>query len=139
MRMQVLQQNFYLIQLGMGALFLGIAWIFFRPKTPESNFKVREADLDLKFKKTSSNSPDLAKATIQAAPLQLGGIRLDGTPHQILGVRSSATREEIQRAYRELMKRHHPDKVGRPGTREWQDAQKIAEALNRAKTTLLGK
>jgi hypothetical protein len=34
------------------------------------------------------------------------------------------------------MKRYHPDLVGRPGSREWKDAQRIAEAINRAKEEL---
>jgi hypothetical protein len=35
------------------------------------------------------------------------------------------------------MKRYHPDVVGRPGTREWKDAQKIAESLTAARDSLL--
>jgi DnaJ-domain-containing protein 1 len=52
---------------------------------------------------------------------------------------SHAIEVQIQSAYRELMKRYHPDRVGRPGTREWQDAQGIAEAINRAKRDLLAR
>jgi DnaJ-class molecular chaperone len=83
----------------------------------------------------------LGQATVKKvqAPLQLAGIRIDGLPHEILGVSARATEVEVQSAYRELMKLYHPDKVGRPGTREWNDAQKIAEALNSARKKMLVK
>jgi DnaJ-class molecular chaperone len=71
------------------------------------------------------------------SPLQLSGIRIDGAPHEILGVQAKASEAEVQSAYRELMKLYHPDKVGRPGTREWNDAQKIAEALNTARKSMI--
>ncbi len=71
--------------------------------------------------------------------MRLTGIRIDGAPHEILGVSPQASPEEIQSAYRSLMKRYHPDRVGRPGSREWNDAQQIAEAINRAKELLLKK
>ena len=32
-------------------------------------------------------------------------------PHAVLGVRSGASRDELVRAYREQMKRYHPDRV----------------------------
>jgi curved DNA-binding protein CbpA len=70
-------------------------------------------------------------------PLRLPGITLDAPANEILGVSPLATRAEIQRAYRERMKIYHPDLIGRPGSREWQDAQKIAEAINRAKEEML--
>lgn len=62
---------------------------------------------------------------------------MNAAAHEILGISPSASVEEVQKAYRELMKRYHPDKVGRPGTREWSDAQKIAEAINHARDTML--
>ncbi len=73
----------------------------------------------------------------KSEPLRLSGISIAGEPHEILGVRKTAAPAEIQKAYRDLMKRYHPDLVGPPGSREWKDAQKIAEALNRAKDELL--
>jgi hypothetical protein len=113
-------------------------WVL-RPKRPDSNFRVREADrpappnpADLKKKS------ELANAKIERkSPLLLEGIRLDGPPHLILGVPRSATQDEIQQAYRNLMKRYHPDKVGPPGSQAWKDAQKIAEVINQAKSEML--
>ncbi len=134
MIVRFLTQNFYLIQVGIGAVFLFIAWIVFRPNRLESNFRVRESDRNLKFNKNDSSFAD---AKLKQDPLQLTGIQTEGPPHIVLGIKASSNPEEIQRAYRELMKRYHPDKVGRPGTREWQDAQKIAEAINRAKNEMM--
>jgi DnaJ-domain-containing protein 1 len=136
---KLLHDYFYLSQIGIGALFLGVAWIFFRPKPPESNFRVREADREPAKRSASAIGPqDLANAKMKRnEPLRLGGIRIDGTPHEILGVCPGAKPEDIQKAYRERMKQYHPDKIGQPGSREWQDAQKIAEAINRAKEALL--
>lgn len=137
---QFLQQNFYLLQIGIGAIFAGAAWIFFRPKTPESGFKNRESDRKLKFSKAGAKTlpgVDLASATLRPEPLRLGGIRLDGLPHEILGIKASASEDEVQKIWRDLMKQYHPDKVGRPDSREWRDAQKIAEAINLAKEKML--
>lgn len=118
---------------------IGVAVWFLRPKRPESNFRVRESERP-KPTQASVNPSKLADAKIERKqPLLLEGIRLDGAPHQILGVSISATADEIQQAYRSLMKRYHPDKVGPPGSQAWQDAQKIAETINRAKSEMLSR
>jgi DnaJ-domain-containing protein 1 len=134
-----IQRNFYSIQVAFGASLLAIVWIFLRPKEPESRFKLREADRPAsKTKFASSGSDTLADAKLKrASTLSLPGIRLEGTPAQILGVSAEASRDQIQKAYRDLMKRYHPDRVARPGTSEWTNAQKIAEIINRAKDELL--
>jgi hypothetical protein len=131
-----LQKFFFSSQVFIVLAILGGIYFLTRKKE-ESRFKVREADL----KRTGSPaSPDLlGNATVKKkeAPLQLSGIRIDEAPHKILGISARATEAEIQSAYRELMKLYHPDKVGRPGTREWNDAQKIAEALNNARKQMI--
>lgn len=105
----------------------------------KSGFKVREADLHQPKKKPKGTDDLLANAKLRRRdpPAALPGLSLDGPPHQILGVNADASTEEVQRAYRDLMKRYHPDQVGRPGSREWKDAQHIAAALTEAKNTLL--
>lgn len=41
-------------------------------------------------------------------------------PHAVLGVTPDATDEELARAYRELAKRHHPDRAGTDGAARMQ-------------------
>lgn len=53
--------------------------------------------------------------------------------YELLGVRYSATSAEITRAYREAMKRFHPDRV-RPEYR--QAAENVCKEFNRAYATL---
>jgi hypothetical protein len=134
-----LQHHFLHVQILGGFFLLLIGWVFYRPKSPESGFRVREADLRKNQKPSPRNGPDeLAQARLKA-PLSLTGIRLHGTPHEILGVRMDASESEIQSAYRELIKRYHPDKVGPPDSCEWKDAQKIAEALTQARSAMLAR
>ena len=127
-------RDYYLIQIAVGALFLFLAWFFLRPRS-ESGFKLREAD---RLNRPKGKDNDLAQARMKRQEsLSLPGIRIDGEPHEILGISRMATPDEVQKAYRELMKRYHPDLVGPPDSRQWKDAQKIAEALNSAKEKML--
>ena len=130
------QSLFFYAQIGLAIAVLVSVYLMTRRKD-ESSFRVREADKKNSLKSGTQGS-SLADAKLKRnEPLRISGIRLDGEPHEILGVSRSATAVEIQRAYRELMKRYHPDIVGRPGSREWSDAQKIAEAINAARNQLL--
>lgn len=132
-----IQTHFYLVQMVLGAIFLAVAWFLFRSGKHESQFRVRESERNIKF---SRNASDLGKGKLHIQkPFMLTGISLDGKPHEILGVSPQASEAEIQKAYRDLMKIYHPDKIGRPGSREWKDAQKIAEVINQAKASLLKK
>lgn len=131
-------EHFGLIQIGISAFFV---FIWFRAKHREesqSRFRVREADRDLRFKRGPAETAS-AEAMRKKEPLRLDGIVADGAPHEVLGISALATEAEIQKAYKERMKRFHPDLIGRPGSREWTEATKIAEAINRARTTMLEK
>jgi hypothetical protein len=138
-----LKQLFYFGQIVIGALMVGAYWVLRKPKYPDSGFKTREGDPSVRRAQAGARpalqQPDpLAEARMRRhEPLRLAGIRIDGEPHEILGIAATSGTPEIQRAYRELMKRYHPDIVGRPGSREWTDAQRIAEAINRAKEEML--
>lgn len=129
-------EHFFKIQIGL-SVFLILLWTRSSLKdATRSNFKVREADRNIRFDR-GEKAASSAHAKLKPTVFQLTGIRIDGKPHEILGVPALATEEQIQKAYRELMKRYHPDLIGRPGSREWQDAQKIAEAINRARNELI--
>lgn len=132
---------FYKIEVILLGLIGVGAWLL-RPKSPKSNFKVRESDLHRPLspsKKEGDESFDsLAQARIPRKEfLRLSGIRLDGQPHEILGIPMDSSAERIQQAYRDLMKVYHPDRVGLQGSREWKDSQQIAEAIIRAKEEML--
>lgn len=121
--------QFIIIVGGIWIAVLAIAWVWIRPPSSGSRFKLREAD---RAKQGQSQPTERAES-----PKLLTGFSEDLPPHQILGVDPSASTREIKRAYREKMKHYHPDRVGEPGTRAWTDAQKIAEVINRAKETLM--
>jgi DnaJ-domain-containing protein 1 len=60
-------------------------------------------------------------------------------PHAVLGVASGATPDEVARAYREQMKRYHPDRVA-DMPREFQElAHQKAIEIQRAYTELGGR
>lgn len=136
-------------QVGLGGAFIGGFW-WIRNREQPSGFRLRESD---RLRAPGPSHPVLGASASgkpqppegdlgthrmrPRKPLQLSGISLSGEPHEILGVVPGASPSEIQKAYRDLMKRYHPDMVGRPGSREWTDAQKIAEAINQAKEALL--
>jgi DnaJ-class molecular chaperone len=119
---------FLLSQIGIALIIIGLVF-WFKNKSTDSGFKVREAD---RVKKPTGEGTGKRQE-----PLRLTGFKLNAPAHEILGISPQATSKEIQKAYRDMMKRYHPDKVGRPGSREWNDAQKIAEAINRAKEEML--
>ncbi len=58
-------------------------------------------------------------------------------PYEVLGVRSGASKDEIQKAYRELVKRYHPDKFQSNPDMLGLAEEKMKE-INQAYTYLLG-
>lgn len=134
-----ISENFYPLQIAIGTALVFLLWKWSVASRSESQFKVREADR-LKGKAGNQDPDLLANARMQrnSRPL-LGGIRLDQPDHLILGVKETATLQEIEDAYKKLMKQYHPDKVAPVGTDQWKEAQKIASALNKAREHMLKK
>jgi len=124
---------------------LGLIALFFGMRNNQSSFRVRESDKRRgprvkQHPLLGAADPDLGKSKIKKkSPLLLTGIQTNGEPHIILGIAPEATEKEILLAFRKQMKSYHPDKVGRQGSREWADAQAIAQALNDAKNEMLAR
>ena len=146
-----LKRLFFWALFGLPVLAIVARWFFQNWKTPGSSFKLREADrknlhhsqvIEAALSRGHASAKTSAKTGAKSGapkPLQLGGISIHGLPHEILNVKEAASLKEIQKAYRDLMKRYHPDVMGRIGSREWKDAQKIAEAINQAKVEMMSK
>ena len=114
-----------------GLFLLGLYWMNRRQSV--SRFKVREADR-LKQKPHTQKPPHAPKKP----PLRLEGFSEQKTPHQILGVKPDATKKQIQKAYRELMKRYHPDRFSHLSPKDQERMKDIAAKINEAKDALIG-
>jgi len=108
-----------------------------------SQFRVREAD------RTDLNKlregPDLAQAKLTpkkssappVPPLALPGIRLSGEPHEILGIEEDANEVEIMKAYKDAIKRFHPDRIQGQAKEQIQFYEQASAKLNEAKDKML--
>jgi hypothetical protein len=128
---------FPLVQLGLILGFAGAAWFFFRPKSPESGFGLRESDRPPPRREPKKLDPQARLHDPQKARLLLTGFRADLPPHELLGVAPNADEKEIRKAFREKMKQYHPDRVAAPGTAEWKEAQKISQVLEEARGRMI--
>jgi DnaJ-domain-containing protein 1 len=133
-----MRQRIYLAIFALGFILVALAILFRRLGLSGTGFKVRESDRN-RGRSSGVDALGNAKQARKADPLQLSGFRFDGEPHEILGIAPNATKQEIQDAYHERIKRFHPDKIGKPGSREWNDAQQIAARINEARKTLLAR
>ena len=133
-----ISNHFGLIQIGISIVFI-LFWLNARNRAAsKSGFKLREADRDdLRFARGEAATAAANEPTKKKDPLRLDGIVKDGAPHEVLGVSALASEEEIRKAYKEKMKRYHPDKLGAPGSREWTEGTAIAESINRARNAML--
>jgi DnaJ like chaperone protein len=65
-------------------------------------------------------------------PVPADGAGVGWDPHAVLGVAPGASRDEITRAYREQLKRYHPDRVADLGPELQQVAHRKTVELQRA-------
>lgn len=92
-------------------LLVMIFWVFIKPLIDEirANKRTRET-----AKETRQSSHD------------------ETDPYVILGIRHGASQEEIKKAYYELVKQYHPDRVNSLGPELQELARKKTSQLNRA-------
>lgn len=77
-----------------------IIWILFRKKNPKSSKRY------YRFEYTEEDFEDFNKRYREN---QTGGANL-ASYYQILNISPAASKEEVKKAYRDLVKQHHPDK-----------------------------
>lgn len=123
------------------AMLIFIIWTLARMlgSQNQSQFRKHEYEFRQYERQNGSASGAAGSESQRASPLELEGFSADRKPHEILGVGENASKEEIQRAFKKLMLRFHPDRVGPPDSREWKDAQAIADAIIQAKDKLLAR
>jgi hypothetical protein len=109
-----------------------------------SQFRTREAeraDLDRILKQ----GPDLGQAKLAKhkksepapPPLRLPGLTLAGEPHEILGISENANESEIMRAYKEAIKRFHPDRIQGQAEEQLRFYQEASAKINDAKNEMM--
>src|SRR4051812_35773988 len=101
------QNFFYLSQIALGAiLVVGLIWT--QKKSPQSAFKLREADRvkNYAFPRFPQAVPKSSErprpSPRKGPPLKLSGIVIDGPAHEVLGVHPGASSREVQKAWRDL-------------------------------------
>lgn len=117
-------------------LFLALLVVLaLREKTQSSQFKTREFEKPAPVR----NSKLKSHSKPPSAPLALPGINLTGTAHEILGLKPNATEIEILAAYKEAIKRYHPDKIQNASMDQIAFYQEATTVINRARDELLRK
>ena len=137
-------RNFQKIQVIFLLAVLFLIWTFLKNNRGQSNFKSREADRG-DLDRILNSGPDLAQAKMRRKPpeqpppppLSLPGIRLEGEPHEILGIREDASEAEIVRAYKDAIKRFHPDTLQGKSASELRFYQEASARINDAKNRML--
>ena len=132
----------HFIQIQWVVLIFGILYVIriLNSNSTRSQFRVREADrTDLNRLK---GGPSLADAKLNVKkppppPLLLPGMRLDGEPHEILGVKVDASEAEVMKAYKDAIKRFHPDRIQGEAQSQLQFYQEASAKLNWAKEEML--
>lgn len=141
---EIIARNFQKIQILFLVAVLFLIWTFLKNQRGQSNFKSRESDRE-DLDRILKSGPDLAQAKLKRRsseptpppPLSLPGIRLEGAPHEILGIREEATEAEIMRAYKDAIKRFHPDTLQGKSPDQLRFYQDASARINDAKNKML--
>ena len=147
MHLKWIADHFKESQLSIFALFVLVGIFTYRNKIVEkSAFKVREADTDTANRLRQKQGPDTANAKLskfqekpKPPPLALPGIQLHGKAHEILGIAEDANELEVMRAFKESMKRYHPDVIQNVAPDQMKFYQDAATQINAAKNEMLAK
>jgi DnaJ-domain-containing protein 1 len=145
---ELVSQHFIKIQVVLFVSGVLVAFKLLQGKQTSTQFKSREADRN-DLERLRRGGPDLAQAKIARAkptanpahsaspPLSLPGIRLSGLPHEILGVAEDASEADVLKAYKESIKRFHPDRIQGQAKEQLQFYQEASAKLNQAKEDLI--
>ena len=141
--LELIARNFVKIQFVLFIVGVFVCLRMLSSTQSRSHFRAREADRSDLTK--LREGPDLAEAKLrpkhapksEMPPLALPGIRLSGEPHEILGVDEDASEVEIMRAYKDAIKRFHPDRIQGQAKEQIQFYEQASAKLNQAKDDLL--
>lgn len=143
MSLRWVADHFDKLQYFFVAIVVFFAWTNLRSRQKQTGFKAREFNrTDLH--KIKSKDGDLANAKMHrkqasSPPLSLPGIRLNGEPHEILGVDAQALEPEIMRAYKEKIKLFHPDRIQGQAREQLKFYEEASAKINLAKEAMLSK
>jgi hypothetical protein len=146
---ELVSQHFIKIQVVLFVSGVLVAFKLLQGKQTSTQFKSREADRN-DLERLRQGGPDLAQAKLARArptanpsanpavpPLSLPGIRLNGLPHEILGIAEDASEADVLKAYKESIKRFHPDRIQGQAKEQLQFYQEASAKLNQAKEDLI--
>jgi DnaJ-domain-containing protein 1 len=143
---ETVARHFQDIQLGILVFSVISIGIFFRARSEPSRFRQREADrpdLDRILKQGpdsgQSRGPKKGGPSPAPPPLFLPGIRLNGAPHEVLGVDENATEPQVMKAYKEAIKRFHPDTIQGKAREQLKFYEDASARINDAKNEMLRK
>ena len=77
-------------------------------------------------------SPPTARVAVISVTGGSGGSSIEDA-YKVLGISPSATDEEVRRAYRDLVRKNHPDRVATLGDDVREAAKKKMQEINEAK------
>ncbi len=133
--------HFHHLQYVFLVIIFSAIWLNTRNRKNQSSFRTREADRS-DLNRIHRQGPSLADAKMKkrenkSPPLSLPGIRLDGLPHEILGVDEQANESEIMRAYKEKIKMFHPDRIQGQAREQIKFYEDASAKINLAKEAML--